>query len=198
MKNKEDPLQVKAKGGNRFNEKLFNDYAMNSFITLPKDHPDGEAPQTISGSERDYRYFEKALDIMAAERQVLILVDTGIFSNESDSNRLTSKLPQASWIMHNEYKQDNAGASAWVKAHLNNQQQQQTGMKNKHATECENSNENKKYLIADWFASAGFEFPAVIFVTTELNTDMNAYFCQRTKAKLVIYHAQPSGLYGQS
>merc|ERR1712228_209666 len=88
-------------------------------------------------------------------------------------------------------KQDNDGACAWVKEHLNHQQQ--SGMKKGQVVEeamgSGNSKEKKKYLIADWHSSVGFEFPAVIFVTRDLNDDRNATFCQRAKAKLVIYHA---------
>ena len=49
-------------------------------------------------------------------------------------------------------------------------------------------NPNKKYLIGDWFSTAGFEVPAVLFITKYNDSANNATFCQRAKAKLVIYH----------
>ena len=45
----------------------------------------------------------------------------------------------------------------------------------------------KKYLIADWITATGFEAPAVIVVIQKGHNTMPS-FCQRAKAKLVIYH----------
>ena len=188
----EEPLQVKGKGG-------VNDYSsggesMIYVISLPKDHPDGYAPQTIIGNINDFRDFEKALDIMATEIQVLILVDTKNISG-NNIDKMASKLPEGSWIQHHRNKQDNTDACAWVKAHLH--YYYQTEMKKRKAMVVEeirrrSSKENKKYLIAGWYTSAGFEFPAVIWVTKKSSIrhdDRTATYCQRAKAKLVIYHA---------
>ena len=186
MTDTEEPLQVKVKGG------VYTDGgdSMNYVISLPKDHPDGQAPQTITGNRSDFRDFQKALDIMAAESQVLILVGT-YFISGNDIDLMASKLPEGSWIQHHaaQDKHDNTGVCAWVKAHL-------PGMKKSQAMKEEmgsigSSKEKKKYLIADWYSSAGFEFPAVIFVTNDyINDHRNATFCQRAKAKLVIYQPQ--------
>ena len=117
----EEPLEVKGKGG--VVTYAGYGYSMNYVISLPKDHPDGQPPQTIKGNESDFRYFEKALDIMAAESQVLILVDTYVI-HRNDIDLMASKLPEGSWIHYHRYKQDNTGAYDWVKAHLHHHQQQ--------------------------------------------------------------------------
>ena len=47
-----------------------------------------------------------------------------------------------------------------------------------------------KYLFVDWLSAAGYEAPAVIFVTDDFNRHKNATYCQRAKAKLTIYIAK--------
>ena len=64
-------------------------------------------------------------------------------------------------------------------------------------TKVSSGEQKKKYLIGDWYSSAGYEVPAVIFVTRYPNDPRNATYCQRAKAKLVIYHA-PNAACGPS
>ena len=73
----------------------------------------------------------------------------------------------------------NEEARNWVRAHL----PQITKSKPSY------SKEKKKYLIGNWYSAAGYEAPAVIFITKKLDDPSNATLCQRAKAKLVIYHA---------
>jgi len=49
-------------------------------------------------------------------------------------------------------------------------------------------NEPQKYMIASWYMAAGFESPAVIVVTRNLDDVCNQNFYLRAKANLVIYH----------
>ena len=87
-------------------------------------------------------------------------------------------MPEDSYIQHHEFRQDNPGASKFVRDQLS-----KTG------------NPPKKFLICDWLSSAGYEAPAVIFVYVDktLGSDMDdhryATYCQRAKSKLVIYRA---------
>ena len=148
-------------------------------LKLSKDHPDGQTPQTIEDYSSDLRKFQKALDIIADESQVLILTDT--FGNISESTiaRIISMLPNDSYIQHHRHKQDHNGAATWVQTHLKDQMKK-----------CKTkSSDKKKYLIGDWYSTAGYEVPTVIFVTKRLDDPRNATFCQRAKANLVIYYA---------
>ena len=71
--------------------------------------------------------------------------------------------------------QDNKGAEAWVG-------------RQKNFLVRQNGKKNPKYLLSDWYSTAGYEASAVIFVVKNLNEARNSTFCQRAKAKLVIYH----------
>ena len=84
------------------------------------------------------------------------------------------KLPRNSYTEHHRYKSDNDGAAAWVEHHLTRQEEDAT-------------NEKFKFLIGDWYSTAGYEVPAVIFVTDNLKRNNMATCVQRAKAKLIIY-----------
>jgi hypothetical protein len=49
-------------------------------------------------------------------------------------------------------------------------------------------NSPQKYLVASWAMAAGFEAPAVIVVTKNLDDVCNRNYYLRAKANLVIYH----------
>ena len=49
-------------------------------------------------------------------------------------------------------------------------------------------NRPQKYLVASWWMAAGFEAPAVIVVTRNLEDVCNRNYYLRAKANLVIYH----------
>ena len=57
----------------------------------------------------------------------------------------------------------------------------------------------KKFLIGDWLSIAGYEATSVIFVSLDKRTNSGiddhryATYCQRAKAKLVIYRAPNAG-----
>ena len=146
-------------------------------MILPKDHPDGPKPVTIEETSSDLAKFHEALGIMANESQVLILIDTNQIRDEvlHFMSLLAEKLPEGSYVEHHRFKQDNQGASDWVKAlHYMQSDEMRKMIK-------------KKYLISDWLSAAGYEVPSVIFVTRDLDKPWNATHCQRAKAKLVIY-----------
>ena len=48
-------------------------------------------------------------------------------------------------------------------------------------------NEQFKFLIWDWYTTAGYEVPAVIYVTEDLPRNNRATNVQRAKAKLIMY-----------
>ena len=77
--------------------------------------------------------------------------------------------------LHHSFKTDNEGAAAWVEHHLTRQE------------EDEATNEKFKFLIGDWWTTAGYEVPAVIFVTKDLTRNNMATCVQRAKAKLIMY-----------
>ena len=146
-------------------------------LIVPKDHPDGPTPVTIEETSSDLTKFQEALGIMANESQVLILIDTNQIRDEvlHFMSLLAEKLPEGSYVEHHRFKQDNQGASDWVKAlHYMQSDEMRKMIK-------------KKYLISDWLSAAGYEVPSVIFVTRDLDKPWNATHCQRAKAKLVIY-----------
>ena len=97
-----------------------------------------------------------------------------------------NKLEKDSFIVHpagvigGNYEPKNEEAGKWVRAH--------PPQIKKNTASC-GGEQKKKYLIGNWWSSAGYEVPAVIYVTEDLNDPQNATFCQRAKAKLVIYHA---------
>ena len=172
MNERKEPLQVKGAGGTAHGS---GSYPLDHKIRLPMDHPDGKAPMTITDETgRDFCNFHKAMDFMRNEPQVLILLDYYPYSSN-----ISKILPEGSYIQHYFSDSDNKGAAAWVRELQHHQQ-----------TEQSNAEENmtkKKYLIADWGTALGFEAPAVIVVIDKDNPVMPTY-CQRAKAKLVVYH----------
>ena len=145
-------------------------------LTLPKDHPNGVQPVKILDKSRGLCMFKQALEIMENERTVMILLDNNFSVFTSDF--ICLKLPEDSYIQHHEFHQDNPGASEFVKDQFS-----------------KNEKPPKKFLICDWLSSAGYEAPAVIFVSVDkrLGSDIDdhryATYCQRAKSKLVVYRA---------
>ena len=137
------------------------------------DHPDGIAPMTITGEAGSrFHKFQKALDFMKNENQVLILsqFSKGIFES------ISKMLPEGSYIQHCFLNPDNKGAAAWVRELQHHQQTEQST--------AEEHLAKKKYLIADWVTATGFEAAAVIAV---IDITMPPTVIQRAKAKLVVY-----------
>ena len=85
-------------------------------------------------------------------------------------------MPQDTFIEHHLYKYGNDKASAWVEHHMTRQENEAT-------------NENFKFLIANWDTAAGYEVPAMILVTNDLGHERLPTMVQRAKAKLVMYEA---------
>ena len=180
MTSGEKSFQIKGKGGIAFGG---GDVMMYE-LTLPTDFPYGIEPETIIDKSPTLEYFSKAIDIMASESQVLILIASFSYApltGEVIYSQIVNKLEKDSYIVHPSllYYPQNKEAGKWVRSH-------QPQIK-KNIASC--GIQKKKYLIGNWFSSAGYEVPAVIFVTKDLNDPSNATFCQRAKAKLVIYHA---------
>ena len=154
------------------------------WLTLPKDHPNGERPVKIVDKSTTFRKFGEALKIMENESTVLILMDNkfDVFTSE----KITNKLPNGSYIIHHEFHQDNQGAFKFVKNEMYNSKTKMLMKKPK-----------KKFLLGDWLSTAGYEATAVIFVSLDTMDDYNQFpdynryatYCQRAKAKLVIYRA---------
>jgi hypothetical protein len=160
-------------------------------LKLPKDLPDGERPVRIVDKSTTFRKFEEALKIMENETTVLILMDNTFDVFTIDN--IIKKMPMGSFILHHEFSQDNHGASEFVK---NQQCNSKTAMSKKKT--------KKKFLIGDWLSTAGYETTAVIFVSLDNKNRLNsgrddhryATYCQRAKAKLVIYRAPNAGFGG--
>lgn len=169
---RKEPLQVKGAGGYAYDTASTQ---LDHQIRLPMDHPDGIAPMTITDETgTDFHNFHKALDFMENEPQVLILL-----YDYSDSSKISKILPEGSYIQHTYRNSDNKGAAAWVRELQHRQQTEQS--------RAEENVAKKKYLIADWDVATGFEAPAVIVVIPKNLSSMPTY-CQRAKAKLVVYH----------
>ena len=162
-----------------FNDQKFGDVTTYS-LTLPEDHLDGIAPLKISDDSKEFQKFHRALDFMKDEKQVLILIDTDNIFGLAFRN-LRKQLRRGSFIEHHRHKQNEIAATAWAL-----DLQKNNTMKDPN---------QKKYLIGDWFSTAGFEAPAVIFITKYQDAANNATFCQRAKAKLVIYHVPKVKIY---
>ena len=162
-----------------FNNQKFGD-KMSYQLMIPNDHLDGIAPLKITDDSKEFRNFRRALDFMKDEKQVLILIDTdNIYGIAFRS--LRQQLPDNSYIEYHRHKQDEIAAVAWA-----SDLQKSNTMKDPN---------QKKFLIGDWFSTAGFEAPAVIFITKYDDSANNATFCQRAKAKLVIYHVPKVKIY---
>ena len=171
-------FRIKGKGGIGFR----GGDAMAYKLTLPPDFPYGIEPETIIDQSSTLNCFYKAINIMASESQVLILIDSYNLSYsayETVYSQIVYKLEKDNYIVHpvsknNKFYPQNEEAGKWVRAHL---------------SKASRGEQKKKYLIGDWYSSAGYEVPAVIYVTRYPNDPRNATYCQRAKAKLVIYHA---------
>ena len=168
-----------ANSGFDFNVQKFGD-SMNYQLMIPKDLLDGIAPLKITDDSKELWKFYQVLGFMKHEKQVLILMDTdNIYGFAFRS--LRQQMPKGSFIEHHRHKQNEIAATAWA-----SDLQKPNTMKDPN---------QKKYLIGDWFSSAGFEAPAVIFITKYQDAANNATFCQRAKAKLVIYHVPKVKIY---
>ena len=141
---------------------------------MAKDHPRGEEPITIKDHRKDLAKFKEALDLVKVEKQVLILVNS-IFP-EYAHKIIAAQLPKDSFTEHYGDKYDNDKASAWVEYHMTRQEEDVT-------------NDNFKFLIGDWVTTAGYEVPALIFLTNDITNANHATHVQRAKAKLIIYHS---------
>ena len=186
MTSSEESYQVQGKGGVGYAGDA-TAYKM----TLPPDFPYGIEPETIIDNSSTLDNFYKAIDIMASESQVLILINYSLTYLSSNYKnvclKIMNKLEKDSFIVHpavdkdgnfDIYESQNEEAGKWVRAH--------SPQIKKNMASC-GGEQKKKYLIGDWYSSAGYEVPAVIFVTEFLNDPTNATYCQRAKAKLVIY-----------
>ena len=185
MTSSEESYQIQGRGGV---SATYGGDAMAYKLTLPPDFPYGIEPETIIDNSPTLDNFSKAIDIMASESQVLILINS---SNCSFSyyqkvySQLVNKLEKDNYIAHPavdkywDLEPQNKEAGKWVRAH--------PPQIKKNMASC-GGEKKKKYLIGDWFSSAGYEVPAVIYVTQDLDDPSNATYCQRAKAKLVIYH----------
>ena len=181
----EESFQVQGMGGctGRYTGVYMAAYK----LTLPPDFPYGIEPDTIIDNSTTFANFYKAINIMANESQVLILIQS-VLDYKNAYCHIVNDLEKNSYIVHPLLDNDspsrvrepqNEEARKWVRAH-------QPQIKKIQAS-CGEQKIN--YLIGDWFSTAGYEVPAVIFVTWKLDDPKNATFCQRAKAKLVIYHA---------
>ena len=141
-------------------------------LSLAKDHPIGEKPTIIQDGSEDFSKFEEALALVKNEKQVLILLDS--IYDEVESEAIAAKLPKNSYVEHTQWKEDNEGAAAWVEHHLTRQEEDAT-------------NDNFRFLIGDWYTTAGYEAPTVIFVVANLERTNIPTCVQRAKAKLIIY-----------
>ena len=189
MTSSEESYQVQGKGG------IYSAYsgdAMAYKITLPPDFPYGIEPKTISDNSFTLDNFYKAIDFMASESQVLILINHGGISDSYSHykivySKIMNKLEKDSYIVHPAFDKDgddepqNEEAGKWVRAHPAQIKKNMASF---------GGEQKKKYLIGNWHSSAGYEVPAVIYVANkELDDPRNATYCQRAKAKLVIYNA---------
>ena len=182
---REESFQIQGMGGC---VGLQTGESMTYKLTMPPDFPYGIEPDSIIDNSSTFANFYKTIDIMASESQVLILIHKLLLPSEYKNAccHIVNDLEKNSYIVHplvdkdgNSYPQ-NEEAGKWVRAH-------QPQIK-KNMASCV-SEQKKKYLIGDWYSSAGYEVPAVIFVTPVLDQDpRKATYCQRAKAKLVIYH----------
>merc|ERR1712200_152621 len=96
------------------------------------------------------------------------------YAGKATFEAITMKLPRNSYTEHHYHKTDNNGAAAWVEHHLTRQEE-------------DAMNEKFKFLIGDWRTTAGYEVPAVIYVTDKLKRKNMATCVQRAKAKLIMY-----------
>ena len=143
-------------------------------MTLPKDHPDGPKPVMTKN-------VPSSLKFMADEAKVLIIFDHWL--NATKAMKFFSSLPKESYVVHRGLSygempnSNNSDVAAWVRS-------LQCPIK-KNDTMEETS--TKKFLISNWYTAAGFEAPAVIFVTDFLSYHPSfATNCMRAKAKLVV------------
>ena len=115
-------FQIKGKGGIGFR----GGDAMAYKLTLPPDFPNGIEPETIIDNSSTLNGFYKAINIMASESQVLILIDSYNLSYsayETVYSQIVYKLEKDSYIVHpvskyNKFYPQNEEAGKWVRAHL--------------------------------------------------------------------------------
>ena len=146
---------------------------------MPKDHPDGQKPEMTENAST-------SLEFMADEAKVLIVLD--YLLSATKTMKFCRSLPkdsngQDNYVVHvgqqnlDVPNSNNSDVAAWVRS-------LQCPIK-KNDTMEETS--TKKFLISDWYTAAGFEAPAVIFVTDFLSYHPSfATNCMRAKAKLVV------------
>ena len=147
---------------------------LNYNLYIPKDHPNGESHDPICDISTDLLKFQEALELVKNEDQVLIFVDWML--DEAALKSIVNHLPENTYTEHHAWKPNNPGAKSWVEYHLNKQ-------------DSDSHDRRFKFLIGDWNSTAGYEFPAIIFVTDAINQPHHPTCLQRAKAKLIIYEA---------
>ena len=163
-----DPLQVSCSGGH-----LSDGDRIPYTLTWTKDQPIGEVPKIIKDDSKNLTKFKEVVELVKNENQVLILLEN--LGTEFNYESINDQLPEKSYTVHNDQNRDNKGAAEWVEYHMTRQ-------------EGDVVNEKYRFLIGDWYTSAGYEAPVVIFVTDDLTLPNLATCLQRAKAKLIIYH----------
>ena len=171
---KDKLITVRLSGGHPIRyqhpqEKDMRDYQKLTYkLALPKDHPDGHPPKIISDNTSDFSKFSSVLNVVKNEKEVLILMEMPDYIPRETCEALIQKLPRDSYIKYFD-NVEKANVTKWV-------------LRQK---------DMRKYLITCWGMAAGYEAPAVVFVTKDMDDVWNTTHCLRAKARLVVYHIQP-------
>ena len=118
MTSSETSIQIYGKGGVGYHGGDEMAYKM----TLPPDYPYGIEPETITDHSTTFDYFFKAIDIMANESQVLILINSNMLDSyyENAVSQIRNRLENDSYTVHPEGYNlwpKNKEAEKWVRAY---------------------------------------------------------------------------------
>ena len=137
-----------------------NGFGTKSRLALPIDLSESVEEVRLIHEDEDLSNFQSnVLNLVGNEQKVLIIVH---YSSKLDL--VESKLPQGSFVVHTLWNEANEEeACEWI-----------------------NERSGKKFLIADEYTVAGFEFDTVILVTDETLKGRISSVCQRATARLIV------------
>ena len=132
---------------------------VSSKMALPLDLSASVDEVKVIQSDQNLSNFdENVLNLVKNDKKVLVIAH---FSEAL--NLVKKKIPKDNFIVHVHNEANEKEAGDWI-----------------------SGESDKKYLIADHYTVAGFEFETVIIVTRENYKDQISSLCQRATAKLIV------------
>ena len=134
--------------------------SVNSRLTLPMDLTQSAEKVCLIHEEGNLSNFQCNVLSLIENEQKVVIIDY----DAKKIDLIKNKLPQDSFIVHTRFEaNEEEEVCEWI-----------------------SGKSGKKFLIADWYTVAGYEFDTVIIVVPENVKDQISSVCQRATARLIV------------